>query len=134
MPGLAARSPSRLASVFDERSDLPAERCGVLLARVDLVLGAAQPEPHRLIRRTAIKIVFQCDGNLLCHSRLLDCDRLPAPYKINRQVTVTATPLRACHLQGTYRVATWCRRQALICSMATESFGVLQATWHVGHR
>src|SRR6266496_6328965 len=115
MPGPAARSPSRLAGVFDERCDLPAERRGVLGAQVDLVLGAAQPEPHRLIRRTAIKNVFQCDGNLLCHPRLLDCDRLPAPYKINCQVTVTATPLRACHLQGMYRLAAWCRRQALIC-------------------
>jgi hypothetical protein len=44
--------------VVDEGRELPAERGGVLGAQIDLVLGAAQPEPHRLIRRAAIKIVF----------------------------------------------------------------------------
>jgi hypothetical protein len=44
--------------VCDERCELPAERGGVAGAQVDLVLRAADPEPHRLIRRASIKIVF----------------------------------------------------------------------------
>jgi hypothetical protein len=86
--------------MFDERCDLPAERRGVLVAQVDLIFGAAQPEPHGLIRRAAIKIVFQRDGYLLRHPRLPDCDRLPAPYKINCHASVTATPLAARGLKG----------------------------------
>jgi hypothetical protein len=46
----------------DEGCDLPPERRGVLLAQIDLVLCAAQPESQRLIGRAAVKIVFQCDG------------------------------------------------------------------------
>jgi hypothetical protein len=69
--------------MFDERCELPTERCGVLLAQIDLVFGTAQPEPHSLCRRASIKIVLERDGYLLCHPGLPDCDRLSAPYKIN---------------------------------------------------
>jgi len=44
--------------MLDEGRELFAERPGVLLAQVDLVLGAAYPEPHRLGCRASIKIVF----------------------------------------------------------------------------
>jgi hypothetical protein len=50
--------PSRLARVGDERRELSAERRGVAGAQVDLVRRAADPEPHRLIRRALIEIVF----------------------------------------------------------------------------
>jgi hypothetical protein len=44
--------------MVDERRELPAELCGVLLAQVDLVFRAAHAEPHGLIRRPAVKIIF----------------------------------------------------------------------------
>jgi len=37
--------------MIDERCELAAERRSVLLAQIDLILGAIYPEPHRLIRR-----------------------------------------------------------------------------------
>jgi hypothetical protein len=46
------------AGVVNERRELFAELRGVLLAQVDLVFRAAHPEPHGLVRRSAIKIVF----------------------------------------------------------------------------
>src|SRR5215471_21506564 len=91
-PGPAPRPPARLAGVPDEGRQLPAERRGVLAVQIYLVIRAVDPEPHRLIRRATIKIVFQRDGYLLCHPRLPDCDRLFAPYKINCPGVVTATP------------------------------------------
>ena len=57
-PGPAALRSSGLAGVFGEGRELAAERGGVLIAQVDLVFGAIQPEPYRLIRRAPIKIVF----------------------------------------------------------------------------
>jgi len=44
--------------MFDVGGELLAERLGVLLVQVDLVLRAAEPEPQRLDCRAAIKIVF----------------------------------------------------------------------------
>jgi hypothetical protein len=44
--------------VIDKRRELFAELRGVLLTQVDLVFRATHAEPHRLIRRPAIKIVF----------------------------------------------------------------------------
>jgi len=41
---------------------LSAERRGVGGVQVDLVVGAADPEPDRLIRRTTFEIVFEDDG------------------------------------------------------------------------
>jgi len=34
--------------MIDERCELAAERRSVLLAQIDLILGAIYPEPHRL--------------------------------------------------------------------------------------
>src|SRR5438876_10065833 len=76
--------------MFYEGCDLPPERRGVLLAQIDLVLCAAQPESHRLISRASIKIVFQCDGDLLCHPGLPWLRSGISPYKINCQDAVTA--------------------------------------------
>jgi hypothetical protein len=64
-----------------KRRQLAAERPRVVLAQVDLIRRAAEPEPHRLIRRAPVKIVFQHDGYLRCHPGLLDCDGLSAPYR-----------------------------------------------------
>ena len=73
------------------------------LAQVDLILSAADPEPDRLIRRP-IKIVFQSDGYLLCHSRLPGCDRLSAPDKINcHAAAITAPPALSRLAAGQFR-------------------------------
>jgi len=69
--------------MVDEGCERLAELSSILGAQVDLVHGAADPEPNRLIRRTAVKIVFKRDGFLLRHPGLPDCNRLPSPYKIN---------------------------------------------------
>ena len=45
------------AAVFDERRQLLPERCGVLLVQVNLVLCAADPEPHRLICWAPVEII-----------------------------------------------------------------------------
>jgi len=63
----AVRRAARLAGVLDERREHRAQGTGVLGAQVDLVVGAAETEPHRLIRRAAIQIVFQRDGDLVSH-------------------------------------------------------------------
>jgi hypothetical protein len=44
--------------MLNKRRQLPAERPGILLVQVDLVLCASDPEPHRLVCRAAFKIVF----------------------------------------------------------------------------
>jgi hypothetical protein len=44
--------------VSGERRKLPAERPGILLVQVDLVLRAAQAEPHSVVCRASVKIVF----------------------------------------------------------------------------
>jgi hypothetical protein len=53
--------------MIDEGCQLAAERAGVLLAQIDLVLRAVYPEPHRFGRRAPIKIIFEFDGNPLYH-------------------------------------------------------------------
>jgi hypothetical protein len=78
--------------VADEGLELAAERLGVLLAQVDLVRRAVEGEPHRLIRRAAIKIVFQNDGYLLRHPGLPDHLRGPRSTATVRQL------YRASHL------------------------------------
>jgi hypothetical protein len=50
--------------MFDERRYPGPERRGVPLAKVDLVLCAADPEPHRLVRRVAVQIIFERDRDL----------------------------------------------------------------------
>jgi hypothetical protein len=54
----AALSSPSLAGMLDERCELLAERGGVPLVQVDLVLRAAECEPHGLVGRATIKIVF----------------------------------------------------------------------------
>jgi hypothetical protein len=83
---------SGLAGMFDVGRDLPAELAGILLAEVDLVFGAAEPEPQRLIRWASIKVIFEFDSDPLCHRGLHDCDGLSAPYKINRDGVIIASP------------------------------------------
>jgi len=111
-PRQAARSPPGLAGMVDEWCELPPERRGVLGAQVDLVLGPADGEPHRLIRRAAIEIVFERDGYLLSRPRLLDCDRLFAPYKINCADPVTATLPAASYCNPAHLQAASCPRAA----------------------
>jgi len=69
--------------VLDERRQLLAESPGVLGAQVDLVAGAFETEPHRLICRAAIQVVFQRDGYLLRHY-LPPCRR-PVSHRHHRQ-------------------------------------------------
>jgi hypothetical protein len=77
---------------------LPTKRCSVPLAQIDLIIGAAEAEPHRLIRRASIKIVVEFDGYPLGHPGLPDCDRLFVPYRqINCQAEIIATPPVALH-------------------------------------
>jgi len=54
--------------VGDERCQLPAERGGVAGAQVNLITGAADGKPHRLIGWAAVEIVLQGDGYLLGHA------------------------------------------------------------------
>ena len=66
-PRPAALSPPGLAGMIDERGELAAQRRGVLLAQIDLIFRTIHPEPHRLLRRAPIKIIFELDGYLLRH-------------------------------------------------------------------
>jgi hypothetical protein len=51
---LAAGPPG----MIDKRRELSAELRGVLITQIDLVFRPAHAEPHGLIRRPAVKIVF----------------------------------------------------------------------------
>jgi hypothetical protein len=54
--------------VLDARLELLAEDMRLLCAHVDLILRALEPEPHRLLGRAAVQIVFQRDpANGLAH-------------------------------------------------------------------
>jgi hypothetical protein len=44
--------------VPDEGCEFLTQRPGVLLIQIDLVLRAAEPEPHRLTGRASVKIIF----------------------------------------------------------------------------
>jgi hypothetical protein len=79
--------------MLDERRELSAERIGVLGAQIDLIVGAAEPEPHRLIRRASIKVVFQRDGNLLCHPRPPLPRAVDCTVQDQRYSAVTTTPV-----------------------------------------
>src|SRR5690349_1381646 len=78
-PAPAALSPPGLAGMLDERCELAAQRRSVLLAQIDLILGAIDPESHRFIGRALIKIILEFDGYLLCHPGLLAALEIPAP-------------------------------------------------------
>jgi hypothetical protein len=45
-----------------QRCELAAERRGVRGAQIDLILGAIDPEAHRLGCRAPIKIIFESGG------------------------------------------------------------------------
>jgi hypothetical protein len=45
--------------MIDERGERAAQRRGVLLAQIDLILGAIHPEPHRLVCWAPIKIILE---------------------------------------------------------------------------
>jgi len=66
----ASLASSSLAGMFDVGRDLPAERAGILLIEIDLVVRAAQPEPQRLVCWASIKVVFEFDSDLCA---ILDC-------------------------------------------------------------
>ena len=61
---LAAIRPSRCRTfvpalrVVDVGGELPAEGGGICCAQVDLVAGAVDSEPDRLIRWAAVEVVF----------------------------------------------------------------------------
>ena len=65
-PPLSSGHPVR---VLDERRQPLAELPGVLGVQVDLVVRAVQPEAHRLLGRTAIKIIFYDDDFPAYHPR-----------------------------------------------------------------
>jgi hypothetical protein len=56
--------------MLDERRKLLAERGGVLLAQVDLIVGAGEGETQRLVRRSAVEVVLQRDRYSLGHLNL----------------------------------------------------------------
>src|SRR5215472_2966566 len=76
--------------MFDEGRELPAERPGVLLIQIDLVLRAAQPEPHRLVCRTSVKIVFKRDSYPRCHPDLPDLRRAICTVQTKCHAAITA--------------------------------------------
>src|SRR5215472_16766715 len=55
--------------MLDERGQLLAEPCCVLLVQVDLVRRAYELELHCLIGRSSVEIIFQLNGYLRCHPR-----------------------------------------------------------------
>jgi hypothetical protein len=54
-------------------------RRSVLLAQIDLILGAIDPESHRFTGRATIEIILEFDGYLLCHRGLPAAPEIPAP-------------------------------------------------------
>src|SRR5215472_10221443 len=74
------RFAAGLAGPADERCELAAERGGVARVQVDLVLGAAQTKAHRLVCRTAFKIVFKRDSGPGCHHDPSEYDARVSPY------------------------------------------------------
>src|SRR5258706_10884355 len=44
-------------------AQLCAEGAGVRAAQVDLAVGAVEAEPHRLVGRAAVQVIFQCNGH-----------------------------------------------------------------------
>src|SRR6266566_3948148 len=106
--------------MIDERCELAAERRSVLLAQIDLIVRTIHPEPHRLVRRAPIKIIFELDGYLLCHPRLLAALGLPAPYKINcngRGHPWRRYPGQRMRLAGSDQLSTAPRQ---VCSLPTR--------------
>ena len=66
MTALSSPGP---AGMLDEGCHLLAERTGVFLVEIDLVLCAADAELQRLVCRASVEIVFEGDDYLLCNGR-----------------------------------------------------------------
>jgi len=69
------RTPARLpsanpAGALHERGKPRTEPRRVLIAQVNLILSSADPKPHGLIRRPAIKIIFQGNADPLCRQQI----------------------------------------------------------------
>src|SRR5262249_58061188 len=116
-PAGRAGSRAGLGGMGDERCQLPAERGGMGGAQVDLVTGAADGESHCLIGRASVKIVFECDGCLLCHPRLPGCGQLMCTVQDQLPWRAAATPLVArpshgCTRPAAARVISACREFA----------------------
>jgi hypothetical protein len=75
---LCAPSP---AGTLDIRFEPSAERPGIFLAQINLILNAIEREPYCLGGGASIEIVLQYDRYLLCHPDLRNCDGLSAPYR-----------------------------------------------------
>src|SRR5260370_41426291 len=56
--------PPGLAGVLDERPQLLTGSAGGVVAQIDLIIRAAEPEPHGLVGWTAIQVRFQRDSYL----------------------------------------------------------------------
>ena len=80
-----------------------------LVAQIDLVLGTAQLEPHRLIGRAAIEIVDQSDGYLLSHLGL------PSERWVRRTIH---GPLRPHQPHRRNRALSWLRGLSLGMAMS----------------
>jgi hypothetical protein len=70
--------------------ELLADRGSVLGVQVDLIAGAVEGEPHRLLRRAAGQIVFQGYGYFLGHRCLPGFHGMPAPYPGEGSVSVSS--------------------------------------------
>ena len=81
----------RIAGVLYIGCELLAECGGVLGIQVDLIVGALEGKPHRLLGRAAGQIVFQRDGHFLGHLTLPSCDGACTLHRPASPAT-TATP------------------------------------------
>jgi hypothetical protein len=102
-PALSRRRPplatASLAGVLDERSQLRREPTGIGGAQVNLMLCAAQAEPHR---RTAIEIIFERDRRLSSPSQAsLTVMIVIAPYLATALNIAARTGTRPAELDAT---------------------------------
>src|SRR5215467_2913940 len=65
--GPAGHSPAQLAGMAHEGSELLTESQGMLVAQIDLIVSAVEPESQGFIGMTAVNIVSQLDAYLLSH-------------------------------------------------------------------
>src|SRR5579859_5928189 len=92
----AALPPAGLTGMLDERREFLAQRGGVLLVQVDLVIGAVDLEAHCLIRWPPVEIIFECDGYLRCH---------PASTPLLRASTLACAASATCRSTRTHNWA-----------------------------
>ena len=99
------RGPARLpspnsAGVPGEGSEPRTKLRGVLLIQVNLVLVSSDAKPHGLIRRPAIQIVFQGDGNPLRHAPLPAVPSSPHSTDQGHAAPTATRPRRSSMLGG----------------------------------